>query len=343
MRILIANDGMGAHYFERMGWYNAFRNSGIEVHMYECKRVPAFDIFDRVEPDIFIGQLYNIDTATIKCLKERPHLKYALRSGEFNRDEKPAEILYTNHAELNLLEDLVSINRPAFIYTHYLQEHIEKTHELFSSLFDLKLVGIPLCADIDTYYQGSYNKSLSCDIGFVGGYWPYKGISIDKYLGPFISDECDLKVKIFGNQPWSNTNKYCGLIKTELVKDLFVSSKICPNINEPHAHSYDGELNERCFKILSSGGFCISDSSAAAKKIFTKGVVFAESPEDFHEKVRFYLGEPDLRAIIAKEGHDLVMQSHTNYHRASLMLKAFDEEQLSKQVLDAYNSRFLKG
>ena len=88
MKILISNDGTHAHFFQRMSWLNAFKSCGFTVGMWDCKNVPAFDVFDKFEPDIFLGQSYNLDEALIKCIYERPHLKVGLRAGDWGDHEK---------------------------------------------------------------------------------------------------------------------------------------------------------------------------------------------------------------------------------------------------------------
>lgn len=340
MKILIANDGFHAHYYERMGWMNAFRACGIDCRMYDCKG-PAFPVFDSFEPDIFIGQLYNLDRATLKCIQSRPHLKVALRAGEFSPTSHiDPNILSVTEEELCSLKNLnMATGGPAFIYSHYLQHDIERTHKNFVDNFGIKVVGIPMCADVQTYFKGVSRPHLECDLAFVGGYWPYKAQVLDSFLLPLLS-EFKYSAKIFGNQPWP-CNQYCGMIEDSLVKDLFVSAKICPNLSEPHAHTLGVDLNERAFKILAAGGFCIMDDVRAAREVFGPGVVFAESPSDFKEKVDYYLTHPEERAKIAALGQGIVMSKHTNYHRAALFLQSFNETQAAQQVLNAlYNNFF---
>ena len=335
MRILIANDGMHAHFFERMSWANAFNAAGIQCVVYDCKKLKAFDVFDKFSPDIFIGQLYNMDEATIKCLEERPHVKFALRAGEYRMEKMPNEILQVTHSEIATLERMIKrIGRPEYIYTHYLQEDIEKTHHLFTDNYGIKLVGIPMSGDILAYGNAVEKDYLRCDIGFVGGYWPYKGLIIDQYLTPLLCN-FHMHVKIFGNQLWPHVNQYCGMLDDEDVKNLFVSAKICPNLSEPHAHTYGIDVNERAFKILAAGGFVIMDNVAAAKKIFQDGVVFADDPIDFEEKIQFYLKEENReeRERIAKKGREIVLKSHTNFHRASLILESFGDIKNAAKIL----------
>jgi spore maturation protein CgeB len=343
MTILIANDGFHAHYFERMGWYNALNEAGIQVGFYDCKNADAFDVFDQVEPSIFIGQLYNLDRATIKCIKERPHLKVGLRAGHYSKNEKlmnNPHMLTTNNEELQNLEEIRdSVN---FIYCHYLQEDMEETHELFRAM-GFNVLGVPMAADLINYYNGEFDERLKCDIGFVGGYWPYKGQIIDKYLTPLLSDY-KYSAKIFGNQPWPHVNQYCGMLDEQHVKNLFASAQVCPNLSEPHAHEFGFDVNERAFKVLAAGGLCVMDNVRAAKKIFGDHVIFADTPEQFRSTIDALIFENKSYKIAKhiKNAQDFIVNNHTSFHRVISMLNTMEETSLAEKVQNALNNYILK-
>jgi hypothetical protein len=342
LKILIANDGYHAHYFERMAWINAFNSiASIEAKMYNVKD-PAFRVFDEFEPDIFIGQLYNLDRATVKCIKNRPHLQVALRAGDcgdFKTDPR-FNILQTSEAEFKAVEELHrTTGQPNFVYIHYEQDQANMTHSRFIQA-GIPVAGIMLCADVHSYLGGSYDPSLECDIGFVGGYWSYKAQTINRYLLPLCYPVNKYNIKIFGNQGWTGVNQYCGHINENKVKDLFVSAKICPNLSEPHAHEYGIEINERSFKVLAAGGFCIGDNVASHKRIFQDGMVFADNEEDFKQKIDYFLQNRDQANIISKTGQAIVLKNHTNYHRAAQFLSLFGYKDLSETILSSWNKYY---
>jgi spore maturation protein CgeB len=336
MKILIANDGYHAHYFERMAWANAFNSDNNNIaYLYDVNNSRAYDVFDHFEPDIYIGQLYNLNPATIKCISERPQLKVALRAGEWNDGKRDPNILFVTEKEVNNFRTLLNTTgKPDFIYSHYQQKDIEQTHAGFT-LAGVKVVGVPMSADVHVYMNGNYNPALACDIGFVGGYWPYKGQVIDKYLTPLCKD-FKYNIKIFGNQPWPHVNQYCGTISDNHVADLFKSARICPNLSEPHAHTRGIDVNERAFKILCAGGFCIMDNVRAAKELLPQGIVYADNPEHFAELVDYYLSNPDESLEIGEFGRMKVLQEHTNFHRAILFLLEFNENHAAERLGAVY-------
>ena len=334
MKVMISSDGTHAHFFQRSAWFNALRACGIEAHLWDCNSVSAFDAFDTIEPDVFLGQSYNLNSATIKCITERPHLKVGLRSGDWGDHEEMVDktkynILYCSKKEKHILEKLKNeTGKPDFVHIHYDSEAIKKTHNRFESI-GIKPISLMMCADTIIYSDAEFDPRLECDIGFVGGYWPYKGLVIDRYLSPLLHPLGKYKVKIFGNQKW-RANQYCGVLADTSVKDLFLSAKICPNLSEPHAQEFGIDVNERIFKILYSGGFCISDK-VDSYKMFGDGIVMAESPEHFAELVDHYINNPNETHEIVARGNKIVRKGHTGFHRVLQILEelGFEGPQIS--------------
>ena len=335
MKVLIASDGIHAHFFERSAWANAFNACGINAILWDCKKIPAFDIFDTYEPDIFLGQSYNLDESLIKCIYERPHLKVALRAGDWGDQESEVDkskynILYCSTAEKQLLQNLKEhTGKPDFVYIHYNESSINVTHNHFRTI-GIEPKSLMMSADVLMYGNATYDPKLDCDIGFVGGYWPYKGIVINRYLFPLLHDVTKYNIKIFGNQIWP-ANQYCGMIDDREVKNLFVSAKICPNLSEPHAQVFGIDINERIFKILFAGGFCISDH-VNSYNLFGDGLVMAKTPEEFKDKIEYYLNHPRERNAIAAAGQDIVKKHHTSFDRISQIMKYFDMPQIANII-----------
>ena len=338
MKILISSDGKHAHYYQRMAWATALTKADFQVSMWDCKSVPAFDVFDSFEPDIFLGQSYNLDTSLLKCIYERPHIKVGLRVGDWGDHEDMVDktkynILYCSQKEKDVLKKLKEeTGKPDFVHIHYDENAVKITHNHFESI-GIKPISLMMCADTTAYSNAQYDPKLECDIGFVGGYWPYKGLVIDQYLTPLL-DPPNYKVKIFGNQVWP-VNQYCGLLSDNDVKNLFVSARICPNLSEPHAQEFGIDVNERIFKILYAGGFCISDK-VDSYKMFGDGLVIVNSPEDFRDKIDHYLANPSERYKIAEVGQKHVTENHTGFHRSAQIMNAFDLTNLSERIMNQY-------
>ena len=70
--------------------------------------------------------------------------------------------------------------------------------------------------------------------------------------------------------------------------------------------------------------------------MFGDGIVIAESPENFKEKIDHYLNNTSERVDIAAKGYQYIINNHTSVHRAAEILNYFGLEQLSKQALESY-------
>ncbi len=346
MKILISNDGKHAHYFQRIAWANAFKNCGFEVGFWDINTNSAYDVFDQFEPDLFLGQSYNLSEAIINCIKERPHLKVGLRAGDWGSQTEEIDhdrfniltwhnsVDYNKRAAIERLQ--LETGQISFVHIHYPKNAVKVTHNNFDSI-GIKPISLMMCADTFEYSGSKFDEKLACDIGFVGGYWPYKAQVMNPYLRPLLHPLGKYKVKIFGNQPWP-VNQYCGLIDDADVKNLFRSAKVCPNLSEPHAQKYGFDVNERIFKILYAGGFCISDN-VEAYKMFGDGIVVADSPEDFREKVEYYANTDEGtidRSLIIKKGQDFVTENHTGFHRIATIMEAFGYSDIANGILKSY-------
>lgn len=100
---------------------------------------------------------------------------------------------------------------------------------------------------------------------------------------------------------------------------VFRKSKINLNIS-PRGMKSGVPL--RCFDIMGSGGFLISNFQSCFLDLFVPGeeFIYYESQEDLVQKIGYYLEHEEERKSIAKKGHDKVAASHTYRHRVREML-----------------------
>ena len=331
MKILIQHEHNASHYIYT-GIMNALKEKGHECVFWSPESIPSFDMFDIYQPDIFIGQGYNLTRAIIKCIKLRPELKVLLKVGCWGPvcqdvDTEKYPILNATDEEMrNVGQVAASLsaikNLVLFNYVHpnrkdYLMAAWEETVA--------KTIGILPAADTSEYSKGEFDENLKSDLCFVGGYWPYKGQNLDKYIIPLCHPVGKYNIKIFGNQPWP-VPQYMGLANDETVRNLFASSLICPNVSEPHANVFGFEVNERVFKLAASKAFFISDPIASlTEDIFTKNeAVVAESPHKFHELIEDIINNPEMRDSHISACYDTVMKNHTYKNRVEQIIEAFE-------------------
>jgi hypothetical protein len=328
MNILIRHEHNASHYIYN-GLRDAFFAEGHECYFWNSETTPAFDIFDVVEPDMFIGQGYNLDRATIKCIKLRPNMKVLLKVGCWGEvcddvDTEKYPILMRTEKEVAAVEQLSSEINSLALFNFV---HPKRKDYLMGGWKDkvAKTIGLLPAANIYDSVYAEFKEELKCDVGFVGGYWPYKGQNLDKYILPLCYPIGKYNIKIFGNQPWPVT-QYMGMCGGKTARDLFVSSTICPNVSEPHANVFGFEVNERVFKLAAAKAFFISDPIASlTEDIFTEGeAVVASGPKEFQSLVEDILHNPELRDNHIYECYYTVMKNHTYNHRVKEIEECFE-------------------
>ena len=127
-----------------------------------------------------------------------------------------------------------------------------------------------------------------------------------------------------------------GRISGEQAKHVFRSAKICPNISEPHSQDFGYDIIERPFKILMSGGFCISDYvESMAQDVFTnEEIIFAKTPEEFETLVKYYVNHPEEREPYIQRGYHCILENHTYFHRIRSLFDKLDLNNEAKVVTE---------
>ncbi len=326
MKKVLCSLGEGAIAVMRRGWLNAMNQIGFRCSVWDKKIKPAFDMFKEFEPDIFIVGSWELDRAVVKNIIARPNMHVMLwvpNWGDFDKEinSKEDAVLMASDESKQWIEHIQNAAPIKHCYQYYSQRWMDVTHNHWQNL-GLEPIGLPLAADVIENPLTKPAEEFRCDIGFVGGYWPYKSKHLDKFLLPLCHPAINLNVKIFGYGGWPVAQHLGGLSNDEIPK-LHASATICPNIFEPLATRYGFDVNERGFKILSAGGFCISQKVDSAEKDFFKHgeMVFVETPEEFFQVTYHFINKPEDRQSYIDAGIKTVYSEHTYYHRLLQWMK----------------------
>jgi hypothetical protein len=97
------------------------------------------------------------------------------------------------------------------------------------------------------------------------------------------------------------------------------NSKICFNI------SMLDDINMRCFEIMATGSFLLTNWIPTIGEFFEDGTHLAlyRSEEEMVEKARYYLAHDEEREKIAQAGYEEVMAKHTIQNRVDVILAEF--------------------
>lgn len=328
-----------ALYFIITGWKNVFEHLGYEWKWWNPAEKCAFDIFNEYEPNIYIGTTYNIDRAEIKCIIARPNMKVVFKVNNWGStdneiDRKIYPIGIADQPEKDLICDLrQKCGKPDFLFNFY---HPSQMDQIMGDWDKngVSTISMQQAADIYTYLPHTqFNKSLQCDIAFIGGYWSFKSSGIDPYLRPITYPVGKYNIKLFGNSIWPYP-QYCGTIPIEREKELYQSAIICPNFFEPHAIFFP-ELNERVFQLAISKAFCINTPAIGLKDIYTQYEnIIANDPLHFEDLVHMYWINPELRQNSIDLCYNTIVKNHTYNNRISNLLFSLGYEEESKKCLE---------
>lgn len=344
MKILIANDGPSAFYYIRTGIGRAFTAAGHQVVLWDINKKPANDAFDEFEPDIFMGQTYNMNRSTINAIKERPHMKVIMKAGDWGPlyDEiKSGDygVLMASEPEKQMILNLhEETGKPDYVHIYYHPHFIKSTHGGWIDA-GIDVHSHMLAADIFDYTNGQRVEQFESDLTFIGGYWPYKAKNINRYLIPLCQDY-SYRIKIFGNTHWP-VAQYCGFAPLGMEKHILASATICPQIHEPHSTTFGFDMSERTFKLLANKCFCISDYVAGLDYLFGEDecLVLTKTPEEFRERVDYFLANPDDRLGFIERGYNKVMNGHTYFHRASDIFKNLNMPYEADNLMSVYQKQ----
>lgn len=324
------------------GWQNVLENCG-HKWVWVAKNKPIFQAFDEnKDVDIYIGETYNITTAHIKCFAQYPNVKIVLKGnnwGDLEVDTTKYPIGIANKLEKQTIEKLKAhTGKPDLIFNFYHKNWMEPTMGNWKFV-GCETIDLQPAADTFTYYKTEPIDSLKSDLAFVGGYWAYKSEHLN-WLIRLCNPVGKYNIKILGNQAWPVVN-YLGVANDDICNKLLNSATICPNLSEPHV-CYGFEVNERIFKLAYAKCFCISDSIRSLEEdtFPNKEMVTASNPDEFKEKVDYYLSNPDERLSHIEQCHTIVKEKDTYFDRVVHLFNKLGFEQQSLEILAA-KERFL--
>lgn len=325
--------------FVRNGWRRVFEYLGHKFYWWRQGQEAVHDAFAKADPvSIFLGTTYNTDRAVVKCVQARPNLKVGLFCSAWGPlvnkiDRKQYPIDYRSENEIRIIEGLYkTCQKPDFVFLHLLDKRVDEVIGGWNSI-GVKPVGIMNAADTFVYLNGKKQSNLESDFCFIGNNWSYKSRNINRFLLPLFSS--DLTIRIHGTGGWNGFAQYLGAVSDELVKDIFASAKICPNISEPHSTTWGYDIVERVLKVPCAGGFLISDYVKDIDDVFGPNVVpMAKTPEEFKDIIYYYLEQPELRQEIIDKTKKIVLERETYFDRVAKMMTNFGMEKEAGRCLD---------
>ena len=256
------------------------------------------------QPDIFFiyGSNWGIYPATLKKIKSKIGSKVILWEGNLN------------------------------FWRWYQSESLRHCDHLFTSdsypipLLKKETVGLKnvhlLCGGCDPEEHGKMTLSDSdqerfgADITFIGGGRPNRRELFEHLI--------DYTIKLWGwgwdespaLAPYMVRETVSGLKKTK----IYNATKICPNLQSGLYQIYG--LSCRIFEVASCGRLPFSEPQQDLGLYFTPGeeVIVFNGPQDFKNKVAYYLSHPDEMNEMAERARARALREHTYTHRMKELL-----------------------
>lgn len=303
-----------ANFMIRQGFCNGFLKMGINY-----KIVSVLNLREEIEatenPLIFLSfyDYFDFNSSVRKFLRKFKHFVW------INPDNDKLEKIYAeynyNYKQINSkIYKLVCDSEPNFIFTPSPESAFDTFRDWQET--ELRLVSIPLACDDTRYFpKENEEKYKGTELAFVGGYWKKKSFQFDSYLKPFES-----RLKVFGYTEWPYLG-YSGLLPLGHEADLYQNAKVSPAISEPHA-KYTGDIVERVFKVMGSGGLAITDVNPHYAALFEKEeLLVPTSIEEYLEFVERALNDQEFNQLYRQRGVSAIIKKHTYQHRAEQILE----------------------
>ena len=350
MKTAIIEMAQSAPWFIRNAWAKVLRSSGWQVIDWWSEKTAAFDAFSSVETvDLFIGTTYNFDRALDKIVRQRPQMKVALFASAWgdltdNIDSVEYPIVKICEQEKSILGKLrQDIGKPDLVFIHITERHLEGSLGKWKSELGIPIMGLLNGADLFTYYGAQPEQKYAADVSFVGGHWPYKAKTLDKYIGRLCDEELmNLNIKIYGSG-WQKP-QFLGSVNIGEDAKIFASSTIYPCISEAHSYIID-DVVERAFKVPCAEGFLICDN-VNLDEVYPKDTVPQfSSYEEFRELINFYLKKENQMkrvGLIHRQKYHVVM-NHSYHERMHKLLTNLELHDDAKLVLEQKRKYFKLG
>lgn len=306
MKVLVCHRPGGAFGYISDGWINALVDRGHVVARWDG----LSDSWRSFDPDLYCGcsgHKQPIPARRGKC-------KVAIHVNPYG----PVKIPTVDETKENITWTLAQRPDVVFGYGH------RNDYLLWSYWTEregIVWVPMPTAGDYTIFHSAAQADHKTTDIVYLGGRWPYKGRSIDKYLLPVLADP-RLSYKVYGWGEWP-TGISSGHLPDSDARQFLSQGRVAPCISEPHTQLHGFDIPERMFKAALSGTLVIHDPVPDIKQLMPSLVV-SQNPANFLDLCVHYSRPAQAveRAALAAQQCREVLESHTYHHRVRTLLEA---------------------
>jgi hypothetical protein len=329
LNILCCNPDGGAFLYITKGWEDAFKALGHKFQRWNGTN----EQLKNFKPHIYLG-CSGWRQNFPKWAKNEYGTKVAIHvnpwgSTILKREKGEPDINETKNA-IKWVED----QNPDFLYCYGIEDDIRHMWDKWES-YIAGVIPMPCGGNAIEHKPVPPNPKFFCDVGFIGGFWPYKAINLKKYLVPVLNKT---NAKVYGWGGWRHP-KYLGPAQDQNVNKLFSSAKVCPSVVEPHTSRYGIDIPERMFKVPLGGGFTICDPChGLARHVPLNVFPMAKNAADYIKLINYYIKNDGERIELRKKQRLVILKNHTYFSRIQGFLKfsgyEAEAEEAQKKVVE---------
>lgn len=303
-KVLVCHRPGGAFGYISDGWINSLRSNGHIVERWDNQESSWL----KFKPDLYCG--CSGHKQLIPNKDKRQNCKVAIHVNPYG----PINIPGINENKETI--DWVLKQKPDVVFG-YGAEGDRHLWSYWTERHGIKWVPMPTAADSVLFKQTNTIYNRQYDIVYLGGRWPYKAKTIDKYLLPLLNSKLSYKLHGWGDWP-SNLN--VGPLDDNLVVDFLNSGKVGPCISEQHTHDFGIDIPERAFKLALCGTVIVHDSPSILKLI--PSAIVASNTKDFIDKCIWLSDSDNDRYKLISDQQNDVLIGQTYDHRMRTLFES---------------------
>lgn len=325
MKVLICHRPGGAFGYISDGWINAIRDAGFKAERWNNKASK----WKEFNPDIYIG--CSGHRQQIPSKESRGSTKIAIHVNPHGPIKVKPNI---NEGEEGI--GWVKKQHPDAVFGYGFQSD-QKYWSYWKEKVGINWIPMPTAADA-IIFKPQLDKKF--DFAYVGGFWKYKGINLNKYIVPLMRQRLNYKVCGWGDWPSEFNVQECSDGKK--VK-ILQSAMIGPCVSESHTTTYGIDLPERVFKVILCGAIAIHDPVKNGSTNLSS-VLWTTDPKDYVNSVYKILDlSYNKRVDLWHRQYNEIFGHHTYHHRLAKLFSGLgfnDEAGIMLQSLEKHRYGF---
>jgi len=301
VKIFLTHRPGGAYAYISDGWLNALRDRGHEVRRWDGNPLT----WKAFRPDLYVGCSGHRQPLP----PDRGDCKVAIHVNPYG----PVHIRNINESQEAIAWVLSC--RPDAVFG-YGKEADRLLWSYWTERHGVPWMPMPTAGDATLYRDLASDRTL--DLAYVGGYWPYKGQSLGKFLLPVLRDH-RLTVRVHGWGEWPDEPWYSRDIDDRGVVALYNAARVAPCVSEPHTQQYGFDVPERVFKAALCGALPVHDPVPDLKSLIP-GLPVAQNPQNYLDLCHHYARHDEERLQVLERVRREVLGQHTYHHRMASLL-----------------------